>query len=190
VQNKQAIVGIAIAVFIILGAAGAYLFNANRGQEQTPQQQATKEEIPDKSTIGTSLVDLLQSDESMQCNFNYDDKENSTAGVIYIHNQRLRADISTLIDGVDSDISMVRKDNLNYIWGSPFPQNKGLMFETDLEDLETNEQFQNYFDAEKQINYNCSAWTVEETAFETPDDVEFSDLPGIVGEMLGKESEE
>ena len=185
-QNKQAIVGIAIAVLIILGAAGAYLINANKGQDRAPQQTTTTREAPQKSTTaGTSLIDLLKSDESTQCNFNYDDGDGSTAGVVYIHNSRMRADVSSLIDGVESEINMVRKDNLNYIWGTSFPENTGLVFESELDDLETNEQYQNYFDFERQVDYNCQSWTVEESIFETPDNVKFSDLSGIVGEMFG-----
>lgn len=172
----------------MLGAAGAYFLNTNKGQDQTSSQTAEPQEDQNTSiAAGQTLIDLLQKNESQQCNFNYEDEESSTAGVIYIHNQRMRADITSLIDRVESGITLLRKEDINYVWGTPFPDKTGLVFEASVEDIEDKGQFQNYLDPEKQMDFSCSSWTVEESAFQTPDDIKFNDLSGIVGDIIEKE---
>jgi len=102
----------------------------------------------------------------------------------------MRADVVTVIDGVESDISMVRKDNKNYIWGSAFPDNTGLLFESkldDIDEIETNENYSDYIDLDRKGEFKCENWKVTEESFDTPDDVKFSDLSSMVGDIVKEE---
>ncbi|KKQ75548.1 MAG: hypothetical protein US96_C0009G0006 [Candidatus Woesebacteria bacterium GW2011_GWB1_38_5b] len=185
-QNKFAVVGIAIAAVLIVGGFGLYLLNNNQSS-QTDQTETTNTSGSENMTAGKTISDLLKSGESTQCNFNYTDEGGSTAGVVYIDQDRMRGDITTVVDETEQEINIIRKENINYIWGSAFPDNSGLMFESKVEDIETNEQYRQYFDSEKKIDYSCGSWTVDESAFNPPTDVEFNDLPGMVGEAIKEE---
>lgn len=183
-QNKFAIIGITIAVLVILGGIGLYLVNNNRSVDESNQIAATELHEEQESLEAQSISQLISNGGTIKCSYDFEEDKNITSAVIYIDGDRMRADVSTQIDGVDQEISMIRKDDKNYIWGSAFPDETGLLFESKLNEIGGDENYGDYIDFERKLDINCENWKVEEESFNTPENVEFDDLSGIIGEVI------
>ena len=90
-QNKQAIIGIAAAIIILLGAGAAFLYSKNTKEPNQNTQAPTKEEKKESKT-SDNIIEILKSGQTQQCDFKSGEGDSATSGVVYFNNQNLRAD--------------------------------------------------------------------------------------------------
>jgi len=174
-KNKTAVIGIAAALIIILGAGVAFLYSQNKPAEETSTSTTT-------TTVGNEsesndLIGLLKLGKTQQCNFSYEDENGSSKGVVYISSNQLRSDLTiTDKEGKEMDIYMIRTGDDNYVWGSSFPKNTGIKMTMDLEKLASDSATNQYVNPSQKMNYSCSGWTVDASVFTPPAGVKFSDF--------------
>lgn len=181
-RNKQALIGIIIAVVILIGAAGVLLLGKNKSSINQP----ITNEKSQKS--GSDLFGLLKSGKTQQCNFSYEDGDNSTVGVVYISGDKMRTDITNTLNGKESEMSLIRRGDENYIWGSDFPNKTGFKMTLSIDEFSGNEQTKNYLDPSKKVDYDCQGWTVDASSFEPPTDIKFTDFSGVLEGVVNTKS--
>lgn len=176
-QNKQAVIGIIAAIIILLGAGGVFLYSKNRPQPVQNPPTAKKEENKNSSASG-NILEILKSGQTQECTFSSGEENASTSGVVYLSNQEFRVDFTVIQANDKSDISMIRKGDDNYIWGSGFPNNAGLKMTLSIDKLAEDEQTKDYFNTDQQVDYSCKSWAVDSFKFNPPSNIKFTNFSG------------
>lgn len=134
----------------------------------------------------TSFVDLMKLGKEYSCTFAHTDtKGNETNGTVYISGKNMRGDFTMMMNGKETQSHMIRKDDTNYMWTSAMPQ--GMMMKITAEDASV---FGNA-DTQKNmgmsdtdpIDFSCDDWSVDESQFEPPEDVKFTDMSAQMESM-------
>lgn len=181
-QNKQAIIGIAAAAIILLGAGAAFLYRENT-KEPSKNIPAPTKEVKKESETGNNIIEILKSGQTKQCDFKSDEGDSATSGVAYFNNQNLRADFTIKDESKKSAVSMIRKGNDNYIWGTSFPNNAGVKMTLSMDEFEKSDQTKDYLDPNKKVDYKCKPWTLDISMFNPPSNIKFQDLSGMIKEL-------
>lgn len=184
VQNKQAIIGIAAAVIILVGAVGVYFFT-QKNKEIQPNTTTATQKTNEESSMESDLTSILKSGKTQQCTFSYtDEKENTTSGNAYMTGSQMRTDVNSSVNGKSSSIYVIRNGDDNYIWGSDFPNNTGLKMTLSIEEYASNEDSKKYFDPNLKADYKCKDWTVDSTMFSLPANIKFQDIGALMKSVI------
>src|SRR3989344_9516608 len=118
-MQKQIIIGIAIIVLLLLGAGGYFLFSKNSANPTQTQTSATNEaETATENSAMSSLLDLVTSGKTTQCNFSVQSEAGTTKGTVYISGEKMRGDFETTTeDGKTTQMYMIRDADMYYMWG-------------------------------------------------------------------------
>ena len=183
-MQKQIIIGVAIIVLLLLGAGGYFLFSKNSANPTQTQTSATNEaETATENSAMSSLLDLVTSGKTTQCNFSVQSEAGTTEGIVYISGEKMRGDFETTTeDGKTTQMYMIRDADMYYMWGGELPG--GIKMTFDVDELKTNTQANQYVDLNTKTDYRCSDWTADNSKFTPPSNVKFTDLSS----MMGKES--
>lgn len=177
------LLAIGAALILLLAAGGFYLFGQS-GKTQTPSDNSTTATENDNNS--KSLMDLISSGQSQRCTFETSGEDGTTKGTAYVSGTNARTDIVTTVDGKESEISMIRKGDDNYIWGSDLEQ--GIKMTLSLDELSKNSQATQYtgsVDPNQKVNFNCMPWTVDDSLFTPPANIKFTDMSAIMEKMKG-----
>ncbi len=184
VQNKQAIIGIATAVIILLGAGGVFLYSktgSRQSVQNTPSPtKAQKQELK----TGNSIIGILKLGQTQQCSFKSEEEDISTSGIVYLDKKNLRADLTITEDNKKSAISMIRKGDDNYIWGTSFPNNAGVKMTLSADEFAKDEDTKDYFDPNKKVDYNCKPWIADSGMFNPPSNIKFQNLSEMMKGLI------
>jgi hypothetical protein len=179
-KNKTILIALAVGLILVLGGSAAFL-----NSQKKPSQNTTTNTATENQSEADNLIGLLKSGKTQQCNFTSKNEDGSdTIGVVYITRDQMRSDITITENGEESEISLIRKGNENYIWGSNFPDNSGLKMTMDIEDLANNQSAKEYIDPSQKVDYDCQSWTVNNNVFTPPASVEFNDLSSFMQDAL------
>jgi hypothetical protein len=180
-MNKGALIGIIVAVMIMFFAGGYFMLN--RTSTKSPSLPVVTEMSNEQPRIvSTSLQELLKANTNQTCSFS--DNETGNNGMMYFGSGKMRGDFTAQVEG-KSVLSHMMSDGLTmYMW----MDDGSTGFKTDLtkfEEAGTNSNVPNSIDLNKQIDYDCSSWSVDASMFIVPTDREFTDLT----EMMEKSAE-
>jgi hypothetical protein len=133
------------------------------------------------TTLATSLKDLLAGGKEEKCTWTTTD-EGGRTGVLYVSGKKFKQEI-TMTDAktkaVDQLYSLSDGESI-YTWGSTMG-NKGVKIslaemETLANGATTGAQSQSSVDMNKQYQYQCEPWTVNETDLALPTNITFTDM--------------
>ena len=195
-KQKNLIVVAAVVILFILGAGGIFLFSKNSSPvSQTQNQQQTQEKASNPKNPVNTLVNLLTSGQSVMCTFEYSgESKNTSSGTVYIANGNMKGEFDvTDKDGKKSHMQMIRNGDSNYIWGDEV--DGGIKMTLATKDLESDTSTNQYFDFNNNnVNYDCSAWSADNSVFTPPTDIKFTDLssmmPKKTDSMMQKDEED
>jgi hypothetical protein len=106
----------------------------------------------------------------------FSDMENN--GTVYLNAGNIRGDFSTIAEGRKMDSSFIMKDGYTYNWSS-FAPTMGVKVKVNTTtDGDTNTQTSGTYswNAEQIGEYNCEAWTVDESKFTLPSTITFTEI--------------
>jgi len=188
-MQKQIIIGVAIIVLLLLGAGGYFLFSKNSANPTQTQTSATNEaETTTENSAMSSLLDLVTSGKTTQCNFSVQSEAGTTEGTVYISGEKMRGDIETTTEnGKTTQMYMIRDGDMYYMWGGELPG--GIKMTFDVDELKTNTQANQYVDLNSKTDYSCSDWAADASKFTPPPNVKFTDLSSMM-EGVDKTMEE
>ena len=181
-MNKNLFIG--IAVLLLLG--GGYFYFSK--SQVIPIKKATS------GLIKGNIQDLFARGANIQCTFKYDDEGNNTEGTIYLSGKKMRGNFSlTQGDGTVFASNIIRDENYGYTWMEGQEQGTKIKIETTEEISETtkenNKKNELFALDDKNIDYDCKPWNVDNSMFTPPSNVKFQDLSAQV-EQIKKTTEE
>jgi hypothetical protein len=164
---------IIIVVVALAVASGGAFYVANKNDGQANQSGPSIGE-------NSSIKDLLASGENIQCTYSFtDDDGNENTGTTYIADERLRGSftLNNAENGIQTS-NMLRDTDYQYVWNDG--SNEGFKTKVEAIDSEENQPAENTneqeaIDQDQKYDFDCSEWSVDETVFEVPANVEFTD---------------
>jgi len=183
-HSKKKIIGIVLVAIIFIGAGlGAYfLFMSNDSNSETNDQRSDKQKNQEDS-LQSSINDLLARSENVTCTFTYaDDSGTASSGTVYIaSNQRMRGDFVSQAAGAErAEAGLIQKDETIYTWDKQTKngiQTKKSTIDNQTDDgQQTQKNEDESVNPDQQYDFNCQEWNVDESKFETPNDVTFTNF--------------
>ncbi len=171
-NKKYLLIGI-IALLLLIGGYFVFKKSSPTNSPGNQNSQAPK-----------SLKDLFTAGIAQKCTFSTGGDSSAQDGTTYIANGKLRGDFVTDIDGKSTQTHMIVVSNTSYIWMDG--QNTGFKSTFNPSDYEAAESGDSGkdttagLDFNKQADYKCSAWVVDDSLFTPPVDVKFSDFSELM----------
>jgi len=179
-KNKTLVIVAAVVILLLLGGV-AYLTLSKSSTNQGGTAKVTPAPTTSaNSANNTTLAGLLALGQNLRCSFNAKGTSGtSTQGTFYVSSGNVRGDfVVKNTDGKETQMSMIRNGDENYIWGPSLPT--GIKMKLSLDKLAANEQTNQFANVNQKTNYNCVPWGVDSSLFTPPSNVKFTD----VGSMM------
>ncbi len=180
-NNRLIIVAAVVIVFLLAG--GAVYLKLSKTAVNPQNQTANASPTPKPTQAGKSpmksLIDLLSQNQSLHCTFN-----NTTAnggvyqGTIYVANGNMRGNFSTTENNKETFANVIRKENETYVWTNN--SKTGFKMTVSIQDLSNNTQANQYVNSSEKINYSCFPWTVDNSMFIPPANIQFTDVTSLM----------
>ena len=161
--------------------------------ESTPAN--TESQTGNDSTAFTgSITDLFKRSENVTCNFSSTDQTSnaSTTGTIYLaSDQKMRGDFTTTTTEGTFTSHVINDSEYMYSWGDQLPQGmkmKAIDPEAVNNDQPTPDSPSHGVDLNQEFTYDCSSWTVDQSKFTPPSNIQFQDFTQQM-EQLQKSSQ-
>lgn len=168
-------------IIIFLLVAGAFIyFVMQKTDTFLKDQQLAKLENKETPTPaitgnenGKSLRDFFASTETISCNYKNDAGKSS--GKIQVAGSKLHGEFMTELAGISQTSNLVSDGKLVYIWvegdktGFKIPL-------TDIKAADPKNSSNKELDLDKKIDYTCEPWNVDQSVFNIPKEVTFTDL--------------
>ncbi len=164
-----AIVVIALVVYFAMANKGPK--NEESNTQPTSQNDSSNDTDTQTGTQKNSLKGLLGMN-AQQCTYS----EGQSQGTVYTANGKARMDITSVTNGVSASSHAIIQDNTYYGWVDG--QTNGFKFSTAKSASGSAGSNQNV-DVNKEVDYNCSGWTVDATKFALPANITFMDMSSI-----------
>ncbi|HEY5600776.1 MAG TPA: hypothetical protein VIK81_01670 [Patescibacteria group bacterium] len=164
-----AVVGIIVAVLV-----GGYFVMNKKSSETSPTTgtTSTSQDSQDSGSTKGSLKSLLGSNKNQTCSISYPD--GSGEGTVYVSGNKMRGDFTMTAEGKSYDGHMISDGDYFYSWSSQMPQ--GMKMKMDDVPDSSDQSSQGSVDLDSQVDLNCSSWRVDNSKFEVPSDVTFTEF--------------
>lgn len=174
----------AIVGIVLLGGVGYFVLNNNNSpnDEMMTDQPSSSEPTSAPSAL-QSLKNLMMRGESLTCT--YTDPDSGSQGTVYINGEQVRTDMAVVVENKPYNSHMITDGETVYVWqdemegGFMMPVNQ----EEEIDDTQANEEVQQ-FDLDREVNYQCSPWTVDNSQFVVPQDREFTDPTAMMQDAM------
>lgn len=164
---------IAVIAVVAIGGGVYYVVNKNNDEKSGDQNSSQNSER-------TSLNGLLGQNKNVKCEFSQTDEQGSkSSGTVYVAGERMRGNFTVQVNGQAEQKSNILQDKeYNYIWA----ENETNGIKTKIVDVEaaTDQQASNgqtqSIDQDTEYDYNCVDWSVDESQFQVPGGIQFTDF--------------
>lgn len=153
--------------------------------------ESQKQEQSDEETFNGSLKQLIGAGKTAECSFQFNnpDGNGATTGLVYVDGVRSRSEIRVRAEGreetntINMDLISVSDGEMAYMWDEG--QKTGTKYNiAEMEKLgkemqegqENTDQNQVQKNWEEMYDYRCKKWRVDESKFNIPTDIEFTDM--------------
>lgn len=150
--------------------------STNEESEVSPSQ---KNEIP---TNGKKMAfsEFIKQGGAYKCTVNQNVQNIETKGTVYISGDLVRGEFSTVVSGMNINSTFIVKDGYSYSWTSAAPTmgiktkivaqgNGGAKSDAGMSGSYS-------WNAEQIGDYNCEAWTLDQTKFTPPTTITFTSI--------------
>lgn len=172
-MNKKIIL---VGALLLLIAGGYFMFTkSSKNSPDTSGQSA--------NSAPKSLKDLLTAGVAQKCTFSMTQESGNQSGTTYITNGKLRGDFTSQANGKTMETHMIVSGNTSYVWQEG--EKEGFKSSFDPSTSVSGSEAQSAsttasLDFNKQGDYKCSAWVVDESMFTPPSDVKFNDFSQLM----------
>lgn len=173
-MNKTLLIVGAIVVLLLLGGGGYYLYNRTPVASPTPTPQnltTTSNATPQKASLKT----LIGMNSNQTCTFQ--DVSTGSSGTMYIGDGNIKGDFQSQVNGQTQGSHMI-SDGVNvYVWIDGQTQGFKASQES-MEEMAAKAGSQ-AIDINKEVDYECTPWTIVPGTFNIPTDVSFQDFSSL-----------
>jgi hypothetical protein len=173
-MNKTILV-VAGAVIVVGGVLFFLMNNLGESSNEDPNVNTDQPGTPPASTSGQSLRSLLATSGSQRCTFTDSTAAGNTSGTVYLASGRMRGDFEAMTGNITLESHMMSDGEDIYVWSSAMP-NQGLKMS--LASVSGTDN-QSGVSLDEKLNYECAAWTTDQSVFKLPSGITFSALPQL-----------
>lgn len=179
VMNKQMMIIGAVVVAILVAASAAYLVMSSNKSAGDDSMMSEEKMSEDSMMSKSSIKGLLGTGKNVTCTIKY--SENSSAGTIYVAGERMRGDFTTA--GVSEESHMINDGEYSWVWtGSQGFKSKIDDTKMDASPAPASGDSKEV-DLNKEVDMDCSSWSVDESMLTPPADVKFTDATSMMESM-------
>lgn len=174
--SNKVIAGILVGLVVVVG--GYLVFRSNGAKENgevagdTTQQPAGKK---------MAFSDFVKQGGAYKCEVKQYLSDFENTGTVYINGENISGNYNTVAEGRKIDTSFIMRDGYSYTWSSMAP-NMGFKVKVDTTnagaDGDATTQGTYSWNAKQIGDYNCEPWIVDQSKFELPKGVTFTDFSG------------
>jgi hypothetical protein len=183
--NRKPLIAIAVGLLLLVSLYLIFRPKPNNTQPSTAQNSDSQMENNEITNITGNIFDVLKAGNSVKCTYTTGDTNYTSEGTTYVAGSKFRADMKTSMeDNTQIESHMISDGEWAYSWSNAMPQG----FKMKISDLnkqveQTNPEVQRdanlntaLRDFESKIDYKCIKWDVDNSMFNVPTDVQFSDF--------------
>jgi len=165
-------------VILVIIAAAIFFGVLNKPQQtQEPLTTSVNEPIESsEESLSGSILSLLSQGRNLQCTFSRSDENGDMSGKVFLDGERMYGEfMGVMPDGQQFDTYMIRGGDFAYAWQPSTGQGTKIKIiedesESDKEKSDSDKTLEEDFD------YKCSSWVVDNSKFNPPANIEFTDL--------------
>ncbi len=166
------LVGIGLLLVVVVGG---YLMTSGRLPMMTPGREFKK--VISDEIKRTSMKGLLAMGIPQQCTYN---DSQGNGGTVFVGNNKMRGDFVSK-DEEDKEVKshMITVDQTSYIWMDE--EKQGFKMAWDINKVDGEDEVlptpqPGQIDANQEVDYKCQPWILNNSVYEVPKDVTFSDF--------------
>lgn len=158
---------IAVSVGVLVIAGGYYFVKL----ENKPKYDVEVTDSPSGKKMAFS--EFAKQGGTYQCDIKQFTSDFENSGKVYGDGENQRMDIVTVAEGQNFEMHVIRKGEYAYYWSSDMP-GVGQKMKIPKGENPTGETF--LLSADKVGDYNCESWTTDNSKFELPSAVTFTEI--------------
>jgi len=174
-----------LLIVVSLTLTGCTLLNKNKETNEIGKGKTTEESITSK------VSDIFNMGNSKECTYEIKVDATTTTGHMYIFGKKMAHTATIKMEDKEQVMNYIMDEEWLYSWGDGMPNMKmnlkdmekvGKDMEkdiTEIQDINTEESEEidyNKLGIKDDMNLNCKNWNVDNSKFELPKDVEFTDI--------------
>src|SRR3989344_4398939 len=170
--NNGKIAGVVIVIILI--ALVVWYFTSGRSKKDTKSgTETTQDQLAAESP--KSLKELLALGKSQKCTYS----EANNQGMFYFADGKMRGDFTSSSNaGQTVQSHMMSDSEYMYSWSDGTESGIKIKIDANQEAQSTNQQ--SSVDVNRQMNYNCSSWSVDDSKFSLPTNIKFQDFNSMM----------
>jgi len=174
---SKTIAGILVVGVVVVG--GYFIFKGKTPESTAVTKGEQTEAKPAETGKKMAFSEFVKQGGSYKCDVKQAMSDIQNSGTVYMSGGKMRGEFSTIAEGRPMQTSFIFRDGYSYTWSSMMPS-MGFKMKVATDTASTSgDASGTYSWNAKQIgDYNCVAWTGDETKFTVPTSVTFRDMSG------------
>ena len=143
-----------------------------------PDQEESGGVVDKQDSVKGSIKDLLGLGKNLECVWEIEDEGTKMSGVAWVSGKKTRTEMKMSTPDGEMESYFLSDGEMAYSWGSTGSGFKFKLsdFEEEAEEADFEEgegQFENF---NKEYEYKCKPWSVDQSKFVVPAGIEFADM--------------
>lgn len=181
-------IAIVVIVLLVILAGVFYAMHNKKDTTEVKDDAATTntKDIMEAKTEKQTLKGLLAGSQSKKCTFKGFDDGSAGEGMVYVGKGKMRSDFTFKAATQTFASHMIVDGTTSYVWMDG--QNAG--YKMDFNAMQENAMKgainntgQANFDPNKDINFSCDNWSVDNAQFTVPTNIKFQDMTAMMQSM-------
>ena len=131
-----------------------------------------------------TFKDLMAMGTSQQCDADFTSGQTSSHGTIYLASGKMRGDFSSQNQGNTIQSHMIVKDQTVYNWTEGAGMDMAFKTPVATSTASQGASQSQGANVDQQVNYSCQSWTEDDSMFDLPAGVTFSDQASMMQNMM------
>lgn len=174
------VIGGLILVAIIGVVAFTQLKKPQQPEQATTATQEQSQASQSSKTRG-SIKSLLGIGKNVTCDITYPDGNGS--GTTFIADKKMRGDFTMMVDKKEMENHMIQDGDTTYFWSGTQGTKMKIDDSVKVSPSPATGQQSQGADINKDVDYKCSSWSVDNSKFTPPADVSFTDMSALMDKM-------
>lgn len=179
-----------VGIVVIAGGTGVWFLSS--GEKKSTNDNLTQNEQVSMNQVQEpaedSFANFIAKGGAHVCTVEQQVAGMVTSGKVYIGNGKIKGLFSSVVSGMPIDTSVIVRDGVTYTWTSmsSFGFKASSLATSSAVDANTTSTSGTYaWNAQDIGSYNCTPWTMDESVFTVPSNIEFLE-PGDMGRLLNR----
>lgn len=191
-MNKKIVISGVIFALLAIFTTSAYFLRKNSvpldGGTGQKESSMMLDEMQAETSGMKSLKDLMGLAADQHCTFT--NAESNSQGEVFVSKGQMRGNFVSESNGDTFTAHTISDGNVVYVW----MDESGMGFKTDISKLEASgdegkNEVSEAVDLNKQVEYECNAWSVDSTVFNIPDNIDFQSYDSLMNSVMGNDGD-